>query len=405
LSIKELPAPFHSRRYTSNWRIAFGCLLFSLFAQLAAAGPDAKPPATPEFAFWYEGWGSDTWAKLQPANTIIGVPPEALADIHAHGGRALRYVTFYQARFGSTFLHDEADLDNVGFHTKQGFLQSAFGGKDNYVLCSNSMELSRRVMLYVEQTIRHDGYDGIFIDNAYQPPASEEVCDAKHSHGSPGSKGGPAYVNLLAKVSAWIRKDAPAATMVIVNAGNPNAADALNNGETSLWDVTDYALWESYAFSSQTGIAHDRTEATITQSKTIASSSHASKVLALSYPRNYEEAIFSFAMAEVFGFQYAANLGEKDVGTGREGGHFGLFLRDLPPRLGFPKSELQQVPGTNILQRNFATGDVVINLDSRPWLFRSSRKGVLYSKNGSSRTQQGTQIELAPLSAAVIVFD
>jgi hypothetical protein len=405
LNIKKLPARCHPRRYTSNCRIAIGCLLLTLLARSAGAASDARPPAAPEFAFWYEDWKNDTWAKLQPANIIIGVPPEALADIHAHGGRVLRYVTFYQATFGSNFLRDEADLDNVGFHTKQGFLQSAFGGKDNYVLCSNSIELSRRVMLYVDRTIRHDGYDGIFIDNAYQPPASEEVCDAKHAHGSPGSEGGPAYVNLLAQVSAWLRKEAPAATMVIVNAGNPVAVDALNNAGTSLWDVTDYVLWESYGFSSHIGIAHDRIDTTITQSKSIASSSHASKVLALAYPRNYEEAISSFAMAQIFGFQYAANLGEKDVGTGREGGHFGVFVRELPPRLGLPKSDLQQVTGTNNLQRHFETGDVMVNLDSRPWLVRASRKGVVYSKNGSSRTEQGSQIEIAPRSAAVIVFD
>jgi len=398
------PALCHQRWYTSNARNAIGCLLFTLFTGLAAAATDAKQGATPEFAFWYEDWRSDTWAKLQPANTIIGVPPAALADIHSHGGRALRYVTFYQARFGSDFLHDEADLDNVGFHTKQGFLGSAFGGKDNYVLCSNSIELSRRVMLYVDRTIHHDGYDGIFIDNAYQPPASDEVCDAKHSHTTNGSKGGPAYVNLLDQIYIWMRKDAPAAT-IMVNAGNPVAADALNNGRSSLWDVTDYVLWESYAFSSHIGMAHDRIEATVRQSESTASSSHASKVLALAYPRNYEEAIFSFAIAQLFGFQYAANLGENDVGTAREGGHFGIFLRELPPQLGPPKSELQQIAGANILQRHFEAGDVMVNLDSRPWSFRTSRRGTLYSRSGASHTEQNMQIEIPPKSAAVTVFD
>jgi hypothetical protein len=366
----------------------------------AAAG---APANSPQFAFWYEPWRSDSWAKLQPANVIIGVPPEAVADIHAQGGRALRYATFYQSTLGTAFLHDRADLANVGFHTPAGFLPSAFGGKDNYVLCSNSTELHRRVLAYVEKTVGQDGYDGLFIDNAYLPPARDEACDAKHAHRTPGSKGGPAYIDLLAEVRAAVKKR-NAAAILFVNSGNPRDADNLTSGKNSLWDMSDYVLWESYAYSSLLGGAHDRRHNTIVESMTVASSSHANKVVALAYPRTFPEALFSFAVARAFGFPYAANLGERDYQREHEGGHFGIFLQDLPSMIGPPESPLRRDNDLRVLQRRFHNGVIVVNTGAESWSLKAPQSAVLYSPAGRSEIRAGAKVAVAPATAVVLSF-
>ena len=370
--------------------------------QPARAAADA-PPNSPQFAFWYETWRSDSWAKLQPANVIIGVPPEAVADIHAHGGRALRYVTFYQSTLGTAFLHDRADLANVGFHTPAGFLPSAFGRKDNYVLCSNSTELHRRVLAYVDETVGQDGYDGLFIDNAYLPPARDEACDAKHAHLTAGTKGGPAYIDLLTEVRAAVKQRKPAA-ILFLNPGNPRDADKLTSDKNSLWDVSDYVLWESYAYSSLLGGAHDRREATIAQSMAIATSSHANKVVALAYPRTFPEALFSFAVARAFGFDYAANLGETDFQREHEGGHFGIFLQDLPSMIGPPESPLHPDNDLRVLQRRFRNGVIVVNMGAAPWSLKAPRSAVLYSPAGRSEIRAGKKVAVAPDTAVVLSF-
>jgi hypothetical protein len=375
-------------------------LLFALTA--VAAGPQSFT-AAPQFAFWYEDWHENTWEKLQPANVIIGVPPKAVADIHAHGGRALPYVTFYQAVLGRAFVHDRADLEQVGFHAPQGFLPSAFGGQDNYVLCSNSAELRRRILAYVDRAIGEEKYDGLFIDNSYLAPATDLVCDARHAHVTPGSKGGPAYIDLISEVYAAVKKRNPAA-IIVTNPGNPRGADQLRAGNRTLWDVSDYVLWESYGYSSLLGNGHDRWQATIAQSKDVSSSPHAQKLLALAYPRDAKEALYSFVIARMFGFTFAANLGESDYQGVREGGHFGIFLRDLPLALGVPESAADQRGTPGILTRRFSRGEVAANTGSEMWSIKVSGNCVLYSPAGRSEVNAGKQVTVSPGTAVALLF-
>lgn len=381
-------------------------LLLSLTVAAPPIGPQPAPASgsaeTPQFAFWYEDWQSNTWDKLQPANVIIGVPPKAVADIHAHGGRALAYVTFYQAVLGREFIHDAADLEVVGFHIASGFLPSAFGGKDNYVLCSNSALLRQRILAYLDRTLGAEGYDGLFVDNSYIAPAAGLVCDAKHQHVTPGSKGGPAYIDLMSEVYAAVKKRNRAA-IVITNPGNPRWADQLQAANKTLWDVSDFVLWESYGYSSQLGKEHDRWQATIAQSKNVSSSPHGQKLLALAYPRDPKEALYSFAIAQTFGFRFAANLGESDYQGTRDGGHFGIFLNDLPVALGVPVSVSQQ-PVANVMTRQFSQGEIAVNTGSAPWSFKVSRNSVLYSPTGQSEVATGREVTVSPGTAVALMF-
>lgn len=362
-----------------------------------------KAPTAPQFAFWYEEWRPDTWAKLQPANVFIGVPASALSEIHAHSGRALPYVTFYQSVLGREFLHGQDDLENVGFHTPEGFLPSAFGGKDNYVLCSNSVELRRRVLAYVDRAIQQQGYDGLFIDNSYLPPASDMVCDAKHDHVTAGERGGPAYIDLLGEVYREVKKLNPAA-IVMTNSGNPRGADTLRSGSKSLWDVSDYVLWESYGYSSIIGNGHDRWQATIAQSTELGPSPRAEKVVALAYPQNLGEALYSFALARIFGFSYAANTGESKDVSNVQGGHAGVFLDRLPMTLGAPAPQMRHGNNLSVLQRSFRNGEVVANTGSEPWSFKALKKAVVYSTEGRRQVRKGETVVIAPRTAVVVMF-
>jgi len=380
-------------------------LLFTTVAPAAGPRPFTGSPGagTPQFAFWYEDWHDNTWDKLQPANVIIGIPPKAVADIHAHGGRALVYVTFYQAVLGREFVHDRPDLEIVGFHTGDGFLASAFGGKDNYVLCSNGRELRQRILAYLDRTIGTEGYDGVFVDNSYLPPAANLVCDAKHEHVAPGSKGGPAYIDLLSQVYAAVKKRNPAA-IIVTNPGNPNWADQLRSGNQTLWEVSDFVLWESYGYTSLLGSGHDRWQATIAQSKDVSPSPHAQKLVALAYPRDPKEALYSFVMARIYGFAFAANLGESDYQSSRDGGHFGVFLHDLPVALGAPEPAANQPRSSGVLTRRFSQGEVAANTGSESWSFKVSRNSVLYSPAGRSEVKAGQQVAVAPGTAVALLF-
>jgi hypothetical protein len=379
-------------------------LLLTLVSPAVGPQPVAATgsPEAPRFAFWYEDWQSNTWDKLQPANVIIGVPPKAVAEIHAHGGRALAYVTFYQAVLGREFIHDRADLEVVGFHIASGFLPSAFGGKDNYVLCSNSAVLRQRILAYLDRTLGAEGYDGLFVDNSYIAPAAGLVCDAKHQHVTPSSKGGPAYIDLMSEVYAAVKKRNRAA-IIITNPGNPRWADQLQAGNKSLWDVSDFVLWESYGYSSQLGKEHDRWQATIAQSKDLSSLSHGQKLLALAYPRDPKEALYSFAIAQTFGFRFAANLGESDYQGTRDGGHFGIFLHDLPVALGAPVSVSRQ-PVAGVMTRQFSQGEVAVNTGSAAWSFKALRNSVLYSPAGNSELTAGREVMVSPGTAVALLF-
>lgn len=390
------------RRFLPRRFAVASLVLMSIGSAVTEPSTPKPSAASPQFAFWYERWQSDTWQKLQPANTIIGVPPEAVGEIHAHGGRAVRYATFYQATLGSDFLHDRADLERVGFHDARGYAPSAFGGKDNYVLCSNSSELERRALLFLDETIARDQYDGLFIDNGYPPPAADETCDAQHEHRGPGKAGGAAYVSLIDSLTKRAKRESPE-FLVITNAGDPQAASALHDSNTTLSYVSDYILWESYCYTSLTGIAHDQWDSCVAASGSVAAGPQGRKVIALSYPRNEREAVFSFAVARAFEFFYAANLGEIDSNSGREGGHFGIFVRELPLSLGPPISGMLRDPQSGILRRSFRNGEIVINPVSRQLSIKAAISGVLYSGDRRSAVKRNQRFSVDSRSAIVIV--
>lgn len=376
--------------------ILLACIAFVLVAQFALAQNASSSDATNQrFAFWYAPWTSDTWQKLQPANVFVGVPPNAVADIHQHGGKALKYVTYYQNLVGRDFLKTKADLDNVGFHTPNGYLLSPFGGKDLYVLCPNSAELHREVMASLDRILGTEGYDGLFVDNGYLLPTADMVCDAKHDHVKPGQQAGPAYIDLMTEVYASVKKHKPD-SIVIVNPGNPGLADHLRDGNKRLWDVADYVLWESYAYSSMPGDKHDARNVALTTETPVP----VSKVLALSFPKDDAEALNSYALARIKGYHFAANLGEDQKGQDVAGGHYGIFLADLPVGIGEPTSSMSK--HGDLLSRDFQHGKIIFNSGSQPVREKAESSGTLQKGTEKTSVRAGSSFTLEPHEAAVI---
>ena len=353
----------------------------------------------PQFAFWYEDWKADTWQRLQPANVLVGVPPNAVADIHSHGGKALAYVTFYQSPFGRDFLKDESDLQNVGFYSDGSFLKSVFGA-DRYVLCSNSAELRRRILAYLDVVLNSQHYDGLFVDNTYLAPATKLVCSAKHAHVGSGETGAAAYIDLLQAVYAQVKKRNPQA-IVMTNPGNPAYADQLRNGNKTLWDFSDYVLWESFDYTSHSGSAHDAFTSALKQSSSVGS--HSAKIVALAYPRSPEEALSSFAFARALGYRYAANIGERQKESpDASGGHFGIFLAGLPTDLGEPLSAPSERNG--LLFREFSGGEVAVNSSSAVQRFPVSKSGTLRLGSATRSVKTGEKVEVQPSQSAIVTY-
>ena len=354
----------------------------------------------PRFAFWYEEWKPDTMEKLQPANVLIGVPGNAVAEIHGKGGSALHYVTFYQAKFGTVFLKDQDDLAAVGFHTPQGYLPSTFGGENNYVLCSNSQELRNRALAYVDEIVRTKRFDGLFVDNTYLPPATTQVCDAEHAHVTSGENGGSSYVDLLSAVYSAVKKVNTSA-VVIINPGNPARIMLQSHGHTA-WDFSDYLLWESYGYASVVGAGHDRWKQTIEASFDLARTPNAKKVLALSYPKTDAEALYSYAVASAFGFKYSANLGVSEQGKEGTGGHYGIFAPKLPHLIGSPTNP-PPASGTTVLKREYKNGTCIVNLGQSDYAVIAERSGTLYAENASSKLQKGQRYTLPPGKGSILI--
>jgi hypothetical protein len=382
-------------------RVLLGILivLTSLPLAFGQSASNDDPSGKLIFAFWYAPWTADTWQKLQPANVFVGVPPNAVADIHQHGGKALRYVTYYQNLIGRDFLKDKADLDNVGFHTPAGYLLSAFKRPDNYVLCPNSVELRKRIAASLDQILGTQGYDGLFVDNAYIAPASQLVCDAKHAHVKAGEKGGPAYIDLMEEVDAIVRKQKPS-SVIVMNAGNPALADEVRNGNKTLWDVSDFVVWESFAYTSMAGTKHDNWSNSVAVSDTL--TQHAGKVLSLAYPRNVTEAVNSYAFAKIMGYHYAANLGEDQKGMDVEGGHYGIFLNSLPLDLGQPTSSISRQSG--LAFRDFEHGQAVANFGTKTVSQRAPRDATLYLGDEKKQIKKNGQFKLPPNQGAILIY-
>jgi hypothetical protein len=378
-------------------------LIAGVFFCLSHGQSRTKAPVDRTFSFWYEPWQTGvTINKLQDANIIIGVPPAALSEIHQAGKRGLQYVTYYQTGFKTAFLKDGDDLSNVGFNAGSGFEKSAFGGKDNYVLCPNSVELKARVLRYLDGSMK-EGVDGYFIDNSFIDPSAHEVCVAPHSHIQSGAQGGRAYVALLSAVREKMKQQNPSA-ILITNPGSPVWSDKIDDGTPSLWDVSDYVLWESYGYTSHSGPRHDRWKQTLEQSFVYAAAPNkARKVLALSYPQTISEARFAYAVAKIFGFTWTANLGEKQQGKNEDGGHFGVFLNQFPFELGDPVSSLPD-KSSRLLHRTFSRGEVFVNTGMESERIPIAKGATIYA--GDSAPEKGASAQLTlPSMTAVFVLN
>jgi len=376
-----------------------------LFAAKSAAidASQSHPSASSQtiFGFWYDPWQPGTLAKLGPANVIIGAPPSAVSEIRNTGARALQYVTYYQSTLQHPFLKDLPDLAKVGFQVNGQFEKSAFGGKDNYVLCPNSVELRSRVMSYVDATLQQ-GFGGYFVDNTFGDPAAHQVCSAAHPHVKQGVIGGRAFLDLLQAVRDKLNQKDPGA-LIIANVGNPNWAAQLAPGAPSLWDLSDFLLWESYGYSSIRGPDHDRWKRTIDESFTYAAQpDKAAKILVLSYPENLAEARFSFAIARIFGFRFTANLGDSQQNGKENGGTFGSFLSGIPFDLGEP---LGQLPNKSdvLLHRSFQNGEVFANTGTVPVTVSIAKGSTTYLADRAVTPSGLTKLDLQPMTAAIVL--
>lgn len=360
--------------------------------------------ARSHFAFWYEPWkGSETFNKLAKADFVVGVAPEDIGSIHQLGSHALRYVTFYQAQFNTAFLKDQADLANVGFWNDNAFLPSAFGGTNNYVLCDNSKLMHERAIAFVDESLRKDQFDGLFIDNAYLTPAAVRYCSSKnHFHTQPGMRGDDSWLELLSEVRKEVKSISPSALM-ITNPGDPKNANQLGTGKYSIWDLSDYVLWESYGYSSYRDEKHDRWQETILSSFELPEADRR-KILALSYPLNRSEALYSFAVAKIFGFEWTANLGEVDATTGKDGGHFGPFLPDIPFQLGSSKGPIQGTKNSSSIARAFAKGRAIANISASQIEVEVPGNTRVYLGDRVSDYVRSAKIMLSPESAVVYVI-
>lgn len=179
---------------------------------------------------------------------------ETIPDIHRRHARAIQYVTYYEAAPGTAFLHDVPDAERVVFSHRRRLLESVFDPEHEYVLCPNSRELLRRIAAQLASTLSQ-GYDGVFIDKAFQPPASSLICDSHHDHVQPGRTGMDAFLHLLAGLDRQ-RRSRPD-FLLIVNMSNPSFADTMRSGKLDVWKLADYVVWESFGFSSEPAGRHE----------------------------------------------------------------------------------------------------------------------------------------------------
>jgi hypothetical protein len=378
--------------------------LFTILIGLASSSLGQTP--TPRFVFWYDKWTPDeTVQKLNSADIVVG--PDAtgsIAELHASGKQALRYVTYYQARPKTFILPTVEDLPAVGFQQNGKFLPSRFGGKDNYAVCDDSSAVHDRVMQQLADTIKL-GYDGIFVDNTSLDPTDKAVCQATHKHLRGNMRGDDAFLALLADVRTELKRQRPNAILV-TNPFSPPTADGLGTGKgPSLWALSDYVLWENFLYSPNRAGDHagnwhrDYIAMAINVTK---DNSKRSKLLALSYPLNTDEAVSSFALARIFGFQWTANIGDADQNTQANSGHFGIFLAQVPFQLGDPVGNFDGTLQTLTFHRTFQHGEAWANASAQPMTVRLPR-GKLYFSGQQRDVPASTTITLPPRSGAVLL--
>ena len=347
------------------------------------------------FVFWYENWQSSTLKQLSGAQVMIGVPTAAISDIHQANGIALPYVTYYQSADPGTFILNRADLPSVGFYTDGQYLQSTMdSGWD--VLCPNSSILRQRVAAQLNNLIA-GGYNGLFIDNTIAAPAASATCTASHAHVTPEQRGDDSYLSLLAEVRSELLEASPNA-IIITNPGNPAWADQLGTGaEPSLWQLSDLVLWESYGYGADLS-SHDNWQATISSSYQYAADpAKAFKILALSYPQSTTEALFSFAIARMFGFRWTANLG-----VNGKSGHFGEFASAMPYSVGVPQGPLYSM--NDLLARYFSNGIAFANSGASSITITVPQAGQLVTAGGTQAIEANATLPLPSHTAAILLF-
>lgn len=345
------------------------------------------------FAFWYRTWNSSTTpAQVAPVNVVIGVGPAQVAEVHKLGKRALQYQTYYQAGPNTILLPSVADLPNVGFEINQQFVLNVFGTPNWYVMCPNTATIHKRVQQYVQSAIA-SGYDGLMVDNTFFNPPAHQICDGTHAHLDPTAEGGRAFLTLLSEVRQQLQAHNPN-MMLITNPGSPAWADEIADGAPSLWDLSDYVVWESYGYTAHTDSSHDAWDDIISKSYQLVQTApdKGAKTLALSYVFNVTEAQYAFAVARFFGMNWTANLGATPWGT---------YYNQIPFQLGNPVSPLP--PLAPVLHRTFEHGEVFVNADSQAQTV-TLPAGTLYL--GASLTQNvaPATISLQPRNAAIVIY-
>jgi hypothetical protein len=396
-----------SLRLLALFTILVGC---GSYQSLSPTPSDPETPAPPiasrvpahTFAFWYESWDPKTTpTDLAPADVSIGVIEPEIPLAHAAGKLVLQYQTYYQAIPDSLLLNSMDDLANVGFQINRNFVMTIFGFPTNsYVLCPSSKLVHERVQKYVQLAFAA-GYDGLFIDNTFFDPPAHAICDSLHEHVGPAMEGGRAYLQLLSEVRQTVKAHSPDA-ILMTNPGDPNWADRIASGKPTLWDLSDYVLWESYGYTSFRTAGHDVWNTDIPKSHRFASAfpEKATKVVALSYVLNVHEARYAFAVARFFGFNWTANIGRNQQQTDVSDGHFGAFLVSIPFQLGQPLGALP--PLAKVLHRAFEHGEVFINIDTVAHTITAS-SGTIYLAGTTIQAATPTSLDLQPRDAAVLI--
>lgn len=380
-------------------------LLLALLVGFVACGSHQSSSPNPlasgnvaahTFAFWYESWDPKTTpAELKPADVAIGLAPAAVSRAHAAHKLVLQYQTYYQAVPGSLLLSGIADLANVGFQINHQLLPTVFGTPNSYVMCPSSTLMHQRVQKYVQLAFA-SGYDGLFVDNTFFDPAAHAICDSAHQHVDAPSLGGDTYLQLLSEVRQTVKSHNPNA-ILMTNPGDPDWASQIAAGSPTLWDLSDYVVWESYGYSSVTDVRHDDWNNTIAKSFRYATMfpDRAAKIVALSYPMNLSEARYAFAVARFFGLNWTANLG-----VNQSAGHFGAFLDQIPFQLGNPTGPLP-APGP-VLQRAFQHGQIFVNADSAPQSI-TVPAGTIYLGSTTVQVAVRTDLTVQPRTAAIVI--
>jgi hypothetical protein len=370
------------------------CVTFPPAPQDCAIASSADVSCYSRMAFWYEplARGPALW-RLTGSQVIIGVPADAVSAVHSINARALAYVTYYQSSAPGDYIGSTADLSSVGFLEDGQYLPSLLD-PGRYVLCPNSMELGRRVAVQLSRLLNQH-YDGLFVDNTFLAPPATLVCQAAHAHVTPGQRGDDSFLYLLSQVREALAQGGTS-PVVVSNPGTPGWADHLGTGRVTLWDLSDFVVWESYGYSSDLD-HHDNWQDTLTKAWSYAADPIKSvKIIALSYPTNTREALFSFALARIFNFRWTANLG-----VSGERGHYGEFASLMPFSLGVPQGPVYKAG--EILARRFSNGIAYANTGKVPAGILVPDAGRMITAAGQYKLTGNYGLLLPAFEAAVLV--